>query len=163
MPRQSRSRPAPRKTAPAPSQSRGAHSAAAPPTAWSPPVGAQAQAKQPGMFAQMAATAGSVAVGSTIGHGISNMLFGGRSAEQSPETLVPQAQAPPLQQHAQGMSCDAPAKDFTECLKTSDVQGCAWYLEQLKAAFCYSSVKPLLPHINVPADGANGLTRIQYL
>jgi hypothetical protein len=38
------------------------------------------------MMAQMAATAGSVAIGSTIGHGLSNMLFGGggQAAEQAP-------------------------------------------------------------------------------
>lgn len=36
------------------------------------------------MLAQMAATAGSVAVGSTIGHGISNMLFGGRGEAAAP-------------------------------------------------------------------------------
>jgi coiled-coil-helix-coiled-coil-helix domain-containing protein 2 len=46
------------------------------------------------MFAQMAATAGSVAVGSTIGHGISSMLFGGGNA------AAPEAQAPPVQQQA---------------------------------------------------------------
>lgn len=55
----------------------------------------------------MAATAGSVAVGSTIGHGLSNMLFGGRS-EAAPE---PVAQAQPVaQQNAQAMSCDVQAK-----------------------------------------------------
>lgn len=36
------------------------------------------------MMAQMAATAGSVAVGSTIGHGISSMLFGGRGEAAAP-------------------------------------------------------------------------------
>lgn len=44
----------------------------------------QGQTKQPGMMAQMAATAGSVAVGSTIGHGISSMLFGGRGEAAAP-------------------------------------------------------------------------------
>jgi len=47
------------------------------------------------MMAQMAATAGSVAVGSTIGHGISNMLFGGGGNAAAPE------QAPPVQQQQQ--------------------------------------------------------------
>lgn len=63
------------------------------------------------MFAQMAATAGSVAVGSTIGHGLSNMLFG--SSHSAP--AAPEAQAPPVQQQSayqqpQGISCDMQAK-----------------------------------------------------
>jgi hypothetical protein len=79
------------------------------------------------MIAQMAATAGSVAVGSTIGHGLSSMLFG-----SSAET-----QAPP--QHA-SVSCDAQAKDFTKCLDSADMQSCNWYLEQLKA--CQAAAAP---------------------
>ena len=61
------------------------------------------------MLAQMAATAGSVAVGSTIGHGLSNMLFG--SSHSAP--AAPEAPAPPVQQQStfqQGMSCDFQAK-----------------------------------------------------
>ncbi|KDQ58709.1 hypothetical protein JAAARDRAFT_129124 [Jaapia argillacea MUCL 33604] len=88
------------------------------------------------MLAQMAATAGSVAVGSTIGHGISSMLFGGSSAraseEPSPQALNQQAVA---QQPAQqgGLSCEFQAKEFTKCLETNDISACNWYLEQLKA------------------------------
>lgn len=57
----------------------------------------------------MAATAGSVAVGSTIGHGLSSMLFGGSS--HTPE--APAAQAPPVQQQtyqSQAPSCEVQAK-----------------------------------------------------
>ena len=64
------------------------------------------------MLAQMAATAGSVAVGSTIGHGLSNMLFGG-SSSQAPAEPAPVAQAAPVQQQSyqnQGISCEAQAK-----------------------------------------------------
>ncbi|KAI0676360.1 hypothetical protein C8Q78DRAFT_987036 [Trametes maxima] len=98
-----------------------------------PPVPPQAQAAQsgqPGMLAQMAATAGSVAVGSTIGHGLSNMLFGSSHTPAAPE-----APAPPVQQQqmSQGLSCDFQAKEFTKCLETADVSACTWYLEQLKA------------------------------
>jgi len=59
------------------------------------------------MIAQMAATAGSVAVGSTIGHGISSMLFGGGSSAAAPE-----AQAPPVQQqqYQSNISCEVQAK-----------------------------------------------------
>jgi hypothetical protein len=60
------------------------------------------------MLAQMAATAGSVAVGSTIGHGISNMLFGGGSAaaETAPDPALSQGQ----QSQMQAASCEGQAK-----------------------------------------------------
>ncbi|KAM5537630.1 hypothetical protein V8D89_008708 [Ganoderma adspersum] len=129
-------RPAP---APAPQQTRPAHTAAAPHggtaphPSQAPPVPPQAQAAQssgPGMLAQMAATAGSVAVGSTIGHGLSSMLFGGSSSAPA----APEAPAAPVQQqHQQGISCDFQAKEFTKCLESADVNACSWYLEQLKA------------------------------
>lgn len=63
------------------------------------------------MLAQMAATAGSVAVGSTIGHGLSSMLFGGSSSSQVPEAQ-PAVQAAPVQQSYgnQGVSCEVQAK-----------------------------------------------------
>lgn len=62
------------------------------------------------MLAQMAATAGSVAVGSTIGHGLSSMLFGGGGGHSQPVE-----QSPPVQQQQQtfqqsGISCETQAK-----------------------------------------------------
>ncbi|KAJ7033644.1 hypothetical protein C8F04DRAFT_957392, partial [Mycena alexandri] len=97
-------------------------------------AGAAGTAKPPGMMAQMAATAGSVAIGSTIGHGLSNMLFGGSSSQAA-------EQAPPAQQQQQqSMSCEIPAKDFTLCLEKADMQSCSWYLEQLKA--CQAAAAP---------------------
>ena len=58
----------------------------------------------------MAATAGSVAVGSTIGHGISNMLFG-----SSHEAAAQQTQAPPVQQQQfqGGANCEVQAKGLS--------------------------------------------------
>jgi hypothetical protein len=63
------------------------------------------------MMAQMAATAGSVAVGSTIGHGISSMLFGGGGSAAAPE-----AQAPPVQQqqYQSNISCEVQAKGMLQ-------------------------------------------------
>jgi len=63
------------------------------------------------MFAQMAATAGSVAAGSVIGHGVSNMLFGGRSNE---------AAAPASQQTAApaAPSCEIQAKGSCKFVTT---------------------------------------------
>ncbi|TCD67417.1 hypothetical protein EIP91_012389 [Steccherinum ochraceum] len=148
MARQSRSRPAPRAAPAASTQSRGAHTAAAPypgsaaPSAThAPPVPPQAQASGgPGMLAQMAATAGSVAVGSTIGHGLSSMLFGGSSSTAP----APEAQAAPAQQqqsaYQSGVSCEVQAKDFTRCLEKADLPSCTWYLEQLKA--CQAAAAP---------------------
>ncbi|KAI0732714.1 hypothetical protein C8Q72DRAFT_874108 [Fomitopsis betulina] len=91
------------------------------------------------MLAQMAATAGSVAVGSTIGHGLSSMLFGSSSSAPAQE----QAQAPPVQQQtyqSQAPSCEVQAKDFTRCLEKADLPSCTWYLEQLKA--CQAAAAP---------------------
>ncbi|KAJ7100188.1 hypothetical protein B0H15DRAFT_920100 [Mycena belliarum] len=87
------------------------------------------------MLGQMAATAGSVAIGSTIGHGLSNMLFGGGQAEQAPP-----AQQEQQQQQRAGINCEIPAKDFTMCLEKADMPSCTYYLEQLKA--CQAAAAP---------------------
>ena len=58
-------------------------------------------------FFQMAATAGGVAVGSVVGHGMSSMLFGGGGSSAQSEPAPAQAQQPaapqqyydPYQQH----------------------------------------------------------------
>ncbi|KAF9010028.1 hypothetical protein BDQ17DRAFT_1235011, partial [Cyathus striatus] len=99
---------------------------------------ASAPSQGPGMLAQMAATAGSVAVGSTIGHGLSSMLFGGGGHAAAPEAPAPAA--PMQQQQSGGLSCEVQAKDFTKCLEKADLQSCSWYLEQLKA--CQSAAAP---------------------
>ncbi|TFK38103.1 hypothetical protein BDQ12DRAFT_606350 [Crucibulum laeve] len=91
------------------------------------------------MIAQMAATAGSVAVGSTIGHGLSSMLFGGSSQAAPAEAQA----APPVQQQqssTSGINCEIQAKDFTKCLEKADLPSCTWYLEQLKA--CQAAAAP---------------------
>ncbi|KZT54661.1 hypothetical protein CALCODRAFT_379921 [Calocera cornea HHB12733] len=135
-------RPSAPRAAPSSQQQRGAHTAAAYPPA--PAYGARAppaqaaQPQQPGMIAQMAATAGSVAIGSTIGHGLSNMLFGGRSEAPAP---VDQAQPLPQQQaNPMGKACEVQAKELTRCLEVGDVQTCGWYLDQLKA--CSAAAAP---------------------
>jgi hypothetical protein len=91
------------------------------PPAAAPPHGqAAASSGQPGMMAQMAATAGSVAVGSTIGHGLSSMLFGGSSsaAEQpSNQDLSAQhAQSQMNQMNSANGRCDIPAKGLHSAL-----------------------------------------------
>ncbi|KAJ3567278.1 hypothetical protein NP233_g6471 [Leucocoprinus birnbaumii] len=91
------------------------------------------------MLAQMAATAGSVAVGSTIGHGLSSMLFGG-GGQAAPAQEAPAAAPPVQQQQASGINCEAQAKEFTKCLEKADLPSCTWYLEQLKA--CQAAAAP---------------------
>ncbi|KAF7316191.1 Chch domain protein [Mycena indigotica] len=147
MPRQSRgrststSRSAPTKPAAAPAQTRSATTAAAPaggyqtPAAPAPPAtGAASQG--PGILGQIASTAAGVAIGSTVGHGLSNVLFGSGDKAAAAEQAAPAAA-----QQGQGvMSCEQPAKDFTLCLEKADMQSCTWYLEQLKA--CQAAAKP---------------------
>ncbi|KAF5314764.1 hypothetical protein D9611_007172 [Ephemerocybe angulata] len=149
MPRQSRGRSSAAPRA-APAQTRSASTAAAPAGyapahhAPAPPAAAQhassaAQPRQPGMMAQMAATAGSVAAGSVIGHGISSMLFGGGGGHAAAATEAPAA-APPMQQQSSGIQCEVQAKDFTKCLEKADLPSCQWYLDQLKA--CQAAAAP---------------------
>ncbi|KAG9093914.1 hypothetical protein FRC07_011402 [Ceratobasidium sp. 392] len=148
MPRQSRSRPSARPASSSSSSfgsggqtrqsSTAAYPGAAPPQTY---AGAQArpQERQPGLLAQMAATASSVAVGSTIGHGLSNMLFGGRG-EAPPAEYQQPVQQQQYQPQNSGLSCDFQAKEFTKCMETGDINTCGWYLEQLKA--CQAAARP---------------------
>lgn len=62
------------------------------------------------MIAQMAATAGSVAIGSTIGHGLSSMLFGGGGSSAATEHQAPPVQQQTHQQQTGGISCEIQAK-----------------------------------------------------
>lgn len=91
------------------------------------------------MMAQMATTAGGVAMGSVMANGISSMLFGGRSNEAAP---VEQQQGGSYQQQPAATSCEIQAKDFTQCLQatSSDMSACAFYLDQLKA--CQQAASP---------------------
>ncbi|GAA5998123.1 hypothetical protein JCM5350_006680 [Sporobolomyces pararoseus] len=151
MPRQTRSsarpsaRPAP---APAPQQSRGAHTQAAPPPAYAqqahPPAHAPAAPSAGGgMFANMASTAAGVAVGSTMGHGLSNMLFGGGGgSQQVAAPTTPQEQSQFVQATNVGGKCDIQAKDFVSCLNATgnDTQSCSYYLDMLKQ--CQAAAAP---------------------
>ncbi|KAL9935231.1 hypothetical protein V8E36_005579 [Tilletia maclaganii] len=119
--------------------------------AHAPPQQAHAAPSQgPGLFANMASTAAGVAVGSSVGHGISSMLFGGGSRSEAPAEQA-QAQYPAYdqQQSQQGAyqqsnvgSCEVQAKDFTRCLEASgnDFNTCSWHLEQLRA--CQQAARP---------------------
>ncbi|KAH7905332.1 hypothetical protein BJ138DRAFT_1095218 [Hygrophoropsis aurantiaca] len=90
------------------------------------------------MLASMAATAGSVAVGSTIGHGLSSMLFGSSSSPAPAQEQAPVQQQQSYQNSAP--TCELQAKEFTRCLDKADLPSCTWYLEQLKA--CQAAAAP---------------------
>ncbi|KAM3126503.1 hypothetical protein CJJ07_001111 [Candidozyma auris] len=136
MPRQRRSAPA------RPSQTRSAHTMAAPsapashPTSISHPQTQQSQS--PGLFGQMASTAAGVAVGSTIGHtlgaGITSMFGGSSAPAEAPQQQVA-AQQQQFNNQEQGRSCDADARTFTRCLEehNGNMQVCDFYLQQLRA------------------------------
>lgn len=57
------------------------------------------------MFVQMASTAAGVAVGSTVGHGLSSMLFGGKT-EASPAPVEQQS----FEDRRMGGTCEIQAK-----------------------------------------------------
>lgn len=113
--------PAPRPTQPAPM--------AAQPTAMAAPAAAAPQG--PGLMAQMAATAGGVAIGSavghTIGHAMTGMFSGGGDKEvqqQQPQQAAPveqygqqpqQNQNPCAYQLDQFLSCAQNQHDLTLC------------------------------------------------
>lgn len=101
---------------------------------------AQAQPQQPGLFAQMAATAGGVAVGSaighTVGHAVTGMFGGGGSRD---EVQPQQAQAPaplmPMEQQSslQGGACAFEIKQFLQCAQNNDdISLCSGFNEAIR-------------------------------
>ncbi|KAI1300171.1 Coiled-coil-helix-coiled-coil-helix domain-containing protein 2 [Halotydeus destructor] len=81
-------------------------------------VGAPMQ-QGPGLMAQMAATAGGVAIGSAVGHTIGHAITGGFSGNSEPAPAAPAQPMQPQQQYGQanqGQSqCQAEFKSFLEC------------------------------------------------
>ena len=145
----------------APSGSRGTHTMASQrpaqqtqPAAYNqhqnvPAAQQQQQARGPGLFGQMASTAAGVAVGSTMGHGLSNMLFGGGSSSQPVDSQQQQQQPAQWDQNSQqssfngsGVNCEVQSKDFLRCLEATNnnMDSCAFYLDQLKA--CQAAARP---------------------
>ena len=108
------------------------------------------------MLAQMAATAGSVAVGSTIGHGLSNMLFGSSNstpaAPEAPAAPVQQQQyQQPPQQYGQAGATPTAPRDMSASAVMNSGQGprplqSQQSLPSLKASGLLETWKP-------PADG----------
>ncbi|XP_057654611.1 coiled-coil-helix-coiled-coil-helix domain-containing protein 10, mitochondrial [Diorhabda carinulata] len=134
MPRRGRSAPAPSRNLPARAP------APAPPAHVQPPP---ATSQGPGLFGQMAATAGGVAVGSaighTVGHAVTGMFSGGGSSEAPAQQAPPQQLQQP-QQYGRGaasLDTDGPCgweiKQFLECAATqSDLSLCQGFNEAIQ-------------------------------
>ncbi|XP_019877027.1 coiled-coil-helix-coiled-coil-helix domain-containing protein 10, mitochondrial isoform X1 [Aethina tumida] len=115
--------------------------APAPAPAPAPVQAAPAPSQGPGLFGQMAATAGGVAVGSAIGHTVGAAvtgMFSGGSSEPAPAPVQQQA---PQQQYAQaGAGQNEPAgpcaweiKQFLQCASTqSDLTLCQGFNEAIQ-------------------------------
>ncbi|GBB87783.1 hypothetical protein RclHR1_14290003 [Rhizophagus clarus] len=111
-----------------------------------------AEQRSPGLFGQMASTAAGVAVGHSIGHGITGLFSGGSSSE-TPAPQDPQSQYTPQTQDGQpqyqafqndsygGASCENDAKALTKCLELNNhnISLCQYYLDNLKACQQMSS------------------------
>lgn len=88
-----------------------------------------------------------VAVGSSIGHGITSLFSGGSSAEeQHPVQQQQQQQQAPVAQDSGNnwgaRACEGDARNFTRCMDENkgNMQICGWYLDQLKA--CQQAAGP---------------------
>jgi hypothetical protein len=99
---------------------------------------AQAQPQQPGLFAQMAATAGGVAVGSaighTVGHAVTGMFGGGGSRDEVVQPQVQQAPLMPMEQSSQqGGACAFEIKQFLQCAQNNDdISLCSGFNEAIR-------------------------------
>jgi hypothetical protein len=130
MPRRGRSaspsRPAPRQTTlPARTQP-------SPPATTAP---AQSAPQQPGLFGQMAATAGGVAIGSAVGHTVGHALtgmFGGGSSEPAPAQEAVPAQQGSYSAEPTG-PCAWEIKQFLQCAQTQpDLTLCQGFNEAIQ-------------------------------
>ncbi|KAJ1676504.1 hypothetical protein EV182_008068 [Spiromyces aspiralis] len=125
---------------PPPPQPAAAATAAHGPTAAAAP-------QQPGLFSQMAATAGGVAVGSAIGHTVGHAITGlfGGSGSSSQEAVQQQQQQPAYSSapvydqtstygnNTRPEACEADLKAFTKCLEEqNDMNACKYYYDMLK-------------------------------
>jgi len=101
----------------------------------------QAQATQPSMFKQMAATAGGVAVGSaighTVGHAMTGMMGGGGDREQPMA-----AEQSYQQQEEQPAACAWELKQFLQCAQQQDdLSLCAGFNEALRQCKQYNNMQ----------------------
>jgi len=88
----------------------------------------------PGLMAQMAATAGGVAIGSAVGHTIGHAITGGFSGsnnEPAEQQQSQQYQQQP-QQSQQNDPCNFELRQFLDCSQSYDLSLCEGFNEALK-------------------------------
>ncbi|CAF0720644.1 unnamed protein product [Adineta steineri] len=96
------------------------------------------QGRGPGLFGQMAATAGGVAIGSAVGHTIGHALTGGSRGSDQPAVQEAGPNAQPLYQAPNerytAERCNLYQKEFMKCLDTAggDSTQCQGFWEALK-------------------------------
>jgi len=91
--------------------------------------------QQPGLFKQMAATAGGVAVGSAVGHVVGHTMMGGIGGGGSAAAEHQQGQAQPAQQQQQqnGEACAFELQQFLQCAQNqSDLTLCEGFNEAIR-------------------------------
>uniref|UniRef100_A0A336MCQ1 CSON013754 protein n=1 Tax=Culicoides sonorensis TaxID=179676 RepID=A0A336MCQ1_CULSO len=130
MPRRGRTSSPPPASRRAPSPPPVVHHA--PPNQVSP---VQTAPKQPGLMAQMAATAGGVAIGSAVGHTVGHALtgaFSGGSDSAQQQASTPQQNFTP-QQSDQSGPCAWEIKQFLSCAQNqSDLTLCEGFNEAIR-------------------------------
>jgi len=108
-----------------------------------PMVPQAAAPQQPGLFKQMAATAGGVAVGSAVGHVVGHALMGGGGGggHSDVQSQQPMAQAQPVQQQQQSEGpCAWEIKQFLQCAQNqSDISLCEGFNEALRQCRQYGT------------------------
>ncbi|XP_033627888.1 coiled-coil-helix-coiled-coil-helix domain-containing protein 2-like [Asterias rubens] len=124
--------PAPVSRAPAPVQQQQRA-----PVAAQPQQSGMAPSRGPGLFGQMAATAGGVAIGSAVGHTIGAAMTGGSSERQQPADVTYQEQQPYQQQQQsdqmQGGACRYELQQFLNCAQSQhDISLCEGFNDALK-------------------------------
>jgi len=86
-------------------------------------------------MAQMATTAGGVAIGSVVGNTVSRALFGGSSEAAAQQQQPQQYQQPEQYQQAsqqQNGPCAFELKQFLDCSQSYDLSLCEGFNEALK-------------------------------
>jgi len=101
-----------------------------------PMVPPAAGPQQPGLFKQMAATAGGVAVGSAVGHVVGHTVMGGMggggggAAAETQQAESVQQQQP---QQQQGEACAFEVRQFLQCAQNqSDLSLCEGFNEAIR-------------------------------
>jgi hypothetical protein len=97
----------------------------------------------PGLLKQMAATAGGVAIGSTVGHVVGHALVGGGSSsrgDDQPAAAAPAQAQYPQDQQQQENPCAFEMRQFLQCAQNqTDLTLCEGFNEALRQCKQYGS------------------------